>query len=44
MSKNHFLFSGEFVDEEANNSENDNDDDNNDHNENSVVYQHEQLL
>ena len=44
MNKNHFLFSGEFVDEEANNSENDNDDDNNDHNENSVVYQHEQLL
>ena len=44
MSRNHFLFSGEFVDEEAKNGENDNDDDNNDHNENSIVYQHEQLL
>ena len=44
MRRNHFLLSEAFGDEEAKNGENDNDDDNNDHNENSVVYQHEQLL
>lgn len=44
MRRNHFLLSEAFVDEEAKNGENDNDDDNNDHNENSIVYQHEQLL
>ena len=44
MRRKHFLLSEAFVDEEAKNGENDNDDDNNDHNENSIVYQHEQLL